>query len=60
MKFDENIEVECVTCTGTRTSSKSQSLKYLAEHKIRNYAWNCCGGKQFLSKIQFDRVIELN
>lgn len=32
MKFDENIEVECVTCTGTRTSSKSQPLKYLAQN----------------------------
>lgn len=32
MKFDENIEVECVMCTGTRTSSKSQPLKYLAQN----------------------------
>lgn len=32
MKFDENIEDECVTCTGTRTSSKSQPLKYLAQN----------------------------
>lgn len=53
MKFREIIEVKIFISTGKISTSLIFGTEYKIQH---NYAFNCCGGKQLLSKILINKT----